>query len=41
MSGERVERRLVAILTDVAGDSQLMGADEEATLAALKLMGPE
>ena len=37
MTGERVERRLAAILAaDVAGYSRLMGADEEATLAALK-----
>src|SRR5271154_2484240 len=37
MSGERVERRLAAILTaDVAGYSRLMGEDEEGTLAALK-----
>ena len=35
MSGERVERRLAAILAaDVAGYSRLMGADEEGTLAA-------
>ena len=37
MSGERVERRLVAILAaDVAGYSRLMGTDEEGTLARLK-----
>jgi len=37
MSGGRVERRLAAILAaDVAGYSQLMGEDEEGTLAALK-----
>ena len=37
MSGERVERRLAAILAaDVASYSRLMGADEEGTLAALK-----
>ena len=37
MSGERVERRLAAILAaDVAGYSRLMGEDEEGTLAALK-----
>ena len=37
MAGERVERRLAAILAaDVAGYSLLMGADEEGTLAALK-----
>jgi len=35
MSGERVERRLAAILAvDVAGYSRLMGEDEEGTLAA-------
>jgi len=37
MSGERVERRLAAILcADVAGYSRLMGSDEEGTLATLK-----
>jgi class 3 adenylate cyclase len=37
LSGERVERRLAAILAaDVAGYSRLMGADEEGTLARLK-----
>jgi len=37
MSGERVERRLAAILAaDVVGYSRLMGEDEEGTLAALK-----
>ena len=37
MSGERLERRLAAILAaDVAGYSRLMGADEEDTLARLK-----
>ena len=37
MAGERVERRLAAILaTDVAGYSRLMEADEEGTLARLK-----
>ena len=37
MAGERVERRLTAILAaDVAGYSRLMGADEEGTLAQLK-----
>jgi class 3 adenylate cyclase len=37
MAGERVERRLAAILAaDVAGYSRLIGADEEGTLAALK-----
>jgi class 3 adenylate cyclase len=39
MSGERVERRLAAILAgDIAGYSRLMGADEEGTLAALKAL---
>jgi adenylate cyclase len=37
LSGERVERRLAAILAaDVAGYSRLMGRDEERTLAQLK-----
>jgi adenylate cyclase len=37
MSGERVERRLAAILaSDVVGYTRLMGEDEEGTLAALK-----
>src|ERR1700692_168452 len=37
MSGERVERRLAAVLAaDIAGYSRLMGADEEGTLAQLK-----
>src|SRR3954470_9307035 len=37
LTGERVERRLVAVLAaDVAGYSRLMGADEEGTLARLK-----
>jgi adenylate cyclase len=37
LSGERVERRLAAILAaDVAGYSRLMGIDEERTLADLK-----
>ena len=37
MSGERVHRRLTAILAaDIAGYSRLMGADEEGTLAQLK-----
>jgi TolB-like protein/class 3 adenylate cyclase len=37
LATERVERRLAAILAaDVAGYSQLMGADEEGTLARLK-----
>jgi TolB-like protein/class 3 adenylate cyclase len=39
---ERVERRLAAILAaDVAGYSQLMGEDEEGTLAALKAVRRE
>jgi len=38
----RVERRLAAILAaDVAGYSRLMGADEEGTLAALKMLRRE
>ena len=47
MPPERIERKLAAILAaDVAGYSQLMGADEEGTLARLKacrreLMDPE
>ena len=37
LTGERVERRLVAVLAaDVAGYSRLMGRDEERTLANLK-----
>ena len=37
MAGERVERRLAAVLAaDVAGYSRLMGRDEERTLANLK-----
>ena len=37
MTGERVERRLAAVLAaDVAGYSRLMGIDEEGTLAQLK-----
>lgn len=37
LSGERVERRLAAVLAaDVAGYSRLMGRDEERTLAELK-----
>jgi adenylate cyclase len=37
MAGERVERRLAAVLAaDVAGYSRLMGADEIGTLAVLK-----
>src|SRR6516164_9507077 len=42
MSGERVERRLAAILAaDVAGYSRLMGQDEEGTLAALRAIRHE
>src|SRR6516225_12092521 len=42
MSGERVERRLAAILaTDVVGYSRLMGEDEEGTLVALKTLQSE
>src|SRR5215469_654574 len=37
MAGERVQRRLAAILAaDVAGYSRLMGNDDEGTLAGLK-----
>ena len=39
MAGERVERRLAAVLAaDVAGYSRLMGGDEEHTLAQLKTL---
>ncbi len=42
MSGDRVERRLAAILAaDVAGYSRLMGADEEGTPARLKALRGE
>src|SRR5713101_8279264 len=42
MSGERVERRLAAIMAaDVAGYSRLMGEDEEGTLAALNAIRRE
>jgi adenylate cyclase len=42
MLEERVQRRLAAILAaDVVGYSQLMGADEEGTLAALKALRRE
>src|SRR5438132_900792 len=42
MAEEQVERRLTAILAaDVAGNSRLMGADEEGTLAALKVLRRE
>ena len=38
MAGERVQRRLAAILAaDVVGYSRLMGEDEEATFATLKV----
>ena len=38
MAGERVQRRLAAILAaDVAGYSRLMGSDDERTLAGLKV----
>jgi adenylate cyclase len=39
---ERIERRLVAVLAaDVAGNSRLMGADEEGTHAALRAIRRE
>jgi hypothetical protein len=42
LSGERVERRLAAILAaDVAGYSRLMGQDEEGTLAAVRAIRRE
>ena len=42
MSGERVERRLTALLAaDVAGYPRLMGADAEGTLAAPKAIRRE
>jgi TolB-like protein/class 3 adenylate cyclase len=42
MASQRVERRLAAILAaDVAGYSRLVGADEEGTLAALKVLRRE
>src|SRR5262249_15016936 len=42
MSGERVERRLAAILAaDIAGYSRLMGKDEEGTLSALRAIRRE
>lgn len=38
MAETRVERRLAVVLAaDVAGYSRLMGADEEGTLARLKM----
>ena len=42
LSGERVERRLAAILAaDVAGYSRLIGADEEGTLRRLRAIRVE
>jgi adenylate cyclase len=42
MSGERVDRRLLAILAaDVVGYSRMMGEDEEGTLASLKTLQRE
>ena len=42
MSGERLQRRLAAILAaDIAGYSRLMGADEEGTLTRLKALRSE
>src|SRR3954463_15661225 len=42
MTGERVERRLAAILAaDVAGYSRLIGVDEEGTLRALRALRRE
>ena len=42
MEGERVQRRLVAILAaDVAGYSRLTGADEEGTIARLRALRRE
>ena len=42
MSGERVERRLAAILAaDVAGYSRLKGENDEGTLAALRAIRRE
>ena len=42
MSGERVKRRLAAILAaDVASYSRLMEANEEGTLAALRAVRRE
>jgi adenylate cyclase len=39
LTGERLERRLVAVLAaDIAGYSRLMGADEEGTLTRLKVV---
>ena len=42
MAGERMERRLAAILAaDIAGYSRLIGADEEGTVAALRALRRE
>jgi len=42
LATERVERKLAAILAaDIAGYSRLMGADEEGTLARLKVLAEE
>ena len=42
MSGERVERRLAAILaSDIAGYSRLMGEDEAGTLARVRALRRE
>jgi len=42
MSGERLQRRLAAILAaDVAGYSRLIGADEEGTLNRLRAIRAE
>ena len=42
LSGERVQRRLAAILAaDVVGYSRLIGADEEGTLSRLKALRAE
>ena len=42
MAGERIERRLAAILAaDIAGYSRLIGMDEEGTLAALRALRRE
>jgi adenylate cyclase len=42
VSGERVERRLTAILaSDIAGYSRLIGLDEEGTIARLRSLRRE
>jgi adenylate cyclase len=42
LSGERVERRLAAVMVaDVVGYSRLIGFDEEGTLASLKTLRGE